>query len=342
VSDYDRPVGLSGDREKPMSIISFLGGLPALLGIAGFFAYLWVGQAKIGGGILKDIVGKLRTNPNLDLKAYGDLSPAKLGKIVDSDASVRDAVNDQDQKLLRLLIIFQHSLTVIVLLVSAALVALSVWLFTRPQPLSVLAKPPSAVNRDAEGLLVDLDPIDVEWQSQGVPESVTVYLENVDTEARSEKRTLGADIRNVVFTPEQVRAVATDRVYHHKNRVRTVVEWSKGRSTSQPIDLLVGIDVELALYGRLITPSGKAGVIHTMVATIDESTATLPIDYCFTADLVGRSKTSAFVIPLRSCNADTQVSIPGLNTLDWQRPLGLIYNAPDDRRIVRTHVSGHP
>jgi hypothetical protein len=48
--------------------MSFLSGLPALLGIAGFFAYLWAGQSKIAGEILKDIVGRLRTNPNLDLK----------------------------------------------------------------------------------------------------------------------------------------------------------------------------------------------------------------------------------------------------------------------------------
>jgi hypothetical protein len=121
-----------------------------------------------------------------------------------------------------------------------------------------------------------------------------------------------------------------------------VVEWSKGKATSQPVDLLVGIDVELALYGRLIAASGKTGVIHTLVATIDDSTAALPADYCFTADMVGRSKTSAVVIPLKSCNADTQVSIPGLNTLDWLRPLGLVYNSPDDRRIVRAQVTGHP
>jgi hypothetical protein len=106
--------------------------------------------------------------------------------------------------------------------------------------------------------------------------------------------------------------------------------------------LLVGIDVELALFGHLINPSGKDGVIQTMVAAIDESTASLPRDYCFTADFVGRSKTDAVVIPLRSCNAENQVSIPGLNTIDWQRPVGLIYGSPDDRRIARTKVSGHP
>src|ERR1044071_1506524 len=145
-----------------MSSLSFLAGLPALLGIAGFFAYLWFGQARIGGDVLKDIVGKLRTNPSLDLRAYGDLSPAKLGKLVESDARVRGAVNAQDQKLLRLLIVLQHGLTAIVLIVSGALIALSVWLSTRPEPLSLLVTPPSAVDEAAEGLLVDLDSLDVE------------------------------------------------------------------------------------------------------------------------------------------------------------------------------------
>lgn len=82
-----------------MSAMSFLNGLPALLGIAGFFAYLWVGQSRIGGDILKQIVGKLRNNPNLDLQPYGNLSPAKLGRLVESDTKIRDSVNDQDQKL---------------------------------------------------------------------------------------------------------------------------------------------------------------------------------------------------------------------------------------------------
>jgi hypothetical protein len=179
-------------------------------------------------------------------------------------------------------------------------------------------------------------------QSQGAPEAVAVYLENVDTQAQTEKRTVAADIRNVIFTAEQVHAVANDRIYHHKNRIRSIVEWSKGKATSQPLDLLVGPEVELALYGRLITLSRRDGVIHTMVATIDESTATLPTDYCFTADRVGRSNTSPVVIPLKSCNADTQVSIPQLDTLDWRRYPGLVYGSPDDKRIVRTHVSGHP
>lgn len=325
-----------------MSAMSFLNGLPALLGIAGFFAYLWVGQSRIGGDILKQIVGKLRNNPNLDLQPYGNLSPAKLGRLVESDTKIRDSVNDQDQKLLRLLIILQHGLTVIVLIVSACLVGLSVWLLTRPQPLSVVVKPPSALNKDADGLLVDLDSLEVQWQSQGMPEPVTVFIENVDTGAESEKRTVAADIRSVDFSSQQIHPVAVDRTYDHKNRIRSVLEWSKGKATSQPVDLLVGIDVELALYGRLITPAGDKGVIHTMVATIDESTATMPRDYCFTADLVGRSRQNPVVIPLRACDADTSVSIPGLKTLDWQHYPGLVYNSPDDRRIVRTHVSGHP
>jgi hypothetical protein len=325
-----------------MSVMSFLNGLPALLGIAGFFAYLWVGQAKIGGDILKDIVRKLRNDPNVKVKDYGNLSPAALKRLIESDTKVRDAVNDQDQKLLRLLIILQHSLTVLVLIVCAGLLVLSIWLYTRPQPLSLTVKPPTAVNQDAQGLLVDLDPVDVQWQSQGVPEPVTVFLENVDSGTQTEKRTLAADVHDVTFIPQQIRAVASDRGYKHKNRIRSVVEWSKGKAASQPVDLMVGIEVELALYGRLITPSGRDGVVHTLAAVIDDSTESMPANYCFTADLVGKSKTNPVVIPLHSCDNDTAVSIPGLDTLDWSHYPGLVYNGPDDRRIVRTQVSGHP
>lgn len=38
----------------------FLKGMPAVLGIAGFFVYLWAGQYRIGGDLMKGVVEKLR------------------------------------------------------------------------------------------------------------------------------------------------------------------------------------------------------------------------------------------------------------------------------------------
>jgi hypothetical protein len=228
-------------------MFSFLGTLPAVLGIAGFFAYLWAGQARVGGEIFKQIVSKLRAAPNLDVGEYSKLTPAKIGKLIESDTRVRSVVNDQDQKLIRLLIILQHALTVVVLLVCATLVGVSIWLMTRPQPLAVLTKDPEATASAAKGILVDLDPIQVEWTSTGRAEPVAVFLENVDSGKRSPKKRVASDVRSVTFDPTEVIQAATNRKYGKSNRIREVVEWSSGRSVSASKDLAVGIDVELML-----------------------------------------------------------------------------------------------
>jgi hypothetical protein len=171
-----------------MTLYGFLASLPGVLGIAGFFAYLWAGQARVGGDLFKQIVLKLRAAPNLEIRGYSKLTPAKIGRLIESDARVRGVVNDQDQRLLRLLIIFQRLLTVIVLLVSAALIGVSVWIMSRPRPLSILVKGPEAMLPDSNGRLVDLDPITVEWTSSGRNEPVSVFLENVDTVKRTPRK----------------------------------------------------------------------------------------------------------------------------------------------------------
>lgn len=43
-----------------MDAFVFLKGLPAVLGIVGFFVYLWAGQYRIGGDLMKGVVDKLR------------------------------------------------------------------------------------------------------------------------------------------------------------------------------------------------------------------------------------------------------------------------------------------
>jgi len=288
-------------------------------------------------------VTKLRTAPNLDVAQYTNLTPAKIGKLIESDSRVREVVNEQDQKLLRLLIILQHVLTVIVLLACAGLVALSIWLISRPEPLSVSALAPQAVAPDAKGALVDLDPIVVQWTSTGKDEPVSVFLENVDSGRRTQKKTVSSNVRSVRFEPSEIFEAATSRGFHRVNRIRSVVEWSANTSVSESKDLLVGIEIDLLLNGRLVTPNGKQRTIHTLFATIDQSTEQLPQNYCFNVDFVARSNMGPpLIIPLHSCNSDGEVQILALNQVDWNRPVGLVYGGPDDPRIVRTRVSGKP
>src|SRR4051812_42265960 len=108
-----------------MSTNHFLAGLPALLGVAAFFAYLWAGQSREGARMLGRIVDKLRNDPNIDVKQYDDLTPTKLKSLIDNDVTVRKAVNEGDLDLLRLLIKSQYRQTALVIVVCAALIGVS-------------------------------------------------------------------------------------------------------------------------------------------------------------------------------------------------------------------------
>jgi hypothetical protein len=164
-------------------------------------------------------------------------------------------------------------------------------------------------------------------------------LENVDSQARTKKRSVNSNVHSVDFDALDIKSVATKREYRGFNRIRSVVEWSDGNAVSDVVNVAVGINVELALYGTVIGNTPER-TIHTMLATIDQSNEGFPSPYCFSGNLVCYMHGRVTVIPLRSCSDDTEVKIPGLNKVEWDKPVGLTYNGPDDAKIVRTRVSG--
>ena len=101
----------------------------------------------------------------------------------------------------------------------AGLVALSIWMMSRPDRLSVTALAPLAVVTDAKCALVDLDPIIVQWSSTGRDERVSVFLENVDSGRRTQKKTVSSNVRSVRFEPPEVLDAATSREFHGANRI---------------------------------------------------------------------------------------------------------------------------
>jgi hypothetical protein len=319
-------------------IFKYLKSLPAVLGIAGFFAYLWVGQTRIGADIIKEIIKKLRADPNLGIKDYGKLTPAKIEKLIQSDENIRKAINTEDARLLGRLAVLQYLLTALVLIVCALLIASSIWLYTRPEGLSVISAGAKPVAKEAGDLLVDLDPIRVEWTCTGKEEMVSAYLENVDSQAHCPKRTVASNVRSVVFDPSDVRAVATDRGFHGKNRIRSVIEWPGGRSESDPKEMKVGIEVELRFNGTLLASDGTKRAINTLLATIDRSTENLPHDYEFKGDFVASTTNVPMVVPLTGKNSEGEINIPNLEAVVWTKPTGFVYGGPDDPRIVRSHV----
>ena len=115
-----------------MDALTFLKGLPAILGVTGFFAYLWLAPAKIGGDLMKEIIAKLRVSPNIAAKDYADLTPVKPKHLLDSDERVRAAVNADDIRILELLVRRQFNFATLAFIGCAALIAWSVWLISRP------------------------------------------------------------------------------------------------------------------------------------------------------------------------------------------------------------------
>ncbi|MUZ65038.1 hypothetical protein [Agrobacterium vitis] len=324
-----------------MAVTTFLSGLPAILGIVGFFAYLWAGQYRVGGQLMTSIVEKLRAAPNLSTENLGSMTPARIEKMVKEDSSVRRLVNDQDIRTIRLIVVLQYVLTTIVLLVCAALVGIGIWLISRPEPLSIVPHvPKSALSTEIQQPLVDLDPIQADWDSKGSLENISVFLENIDSNARSVKKSVLADVRNVTFSPEELGKVATSRNYRGKNRIRTVIEWPGKIARSDAVDVAVGVKVQLMIGGTLVTPEGTRS-INTLIATIDDSTEQMPPEYCFSVDFAGWNKAGPLVAPLKSCNRKSEVELPFLPQVDWGRHAGLVFNQPDaDRLSVRTCIAG--
>ncbi len=274
----------------------------------------------------------------MDVKDYASLTPARIEKLLREDADARKAVNEQDIKVIRHIVYLQYATTFAVLVVCALLIGCGIYFASRPEPLSVNPRPPGAVSSngpDSSGILVDLDPLKVEWDTAGQVETIAIFIENADGGGRTVKKNVLSDVRSVVFSPDELRGVLANRNYHGHNRVRTVVEWSGHAKRSSPVDLFVGIQVKLMIGGTLIG-KGKSRTIHTLLAVIDDSTATMPKNYCFNVDFAGWNNSGPLVAPLRSCNADSEVKLSFVDDINWSRRPGLVFNQPiEDRKFVR-------
>jgi hypothetical protein len=223
-------------------------------------------------------------------------------------------------------------------LVITATGGFGVWLLTffflfpkHPDALSISQNGESII-KEAGGLLVDLDPVSVQWTFTGKEEMVSVLLENVDSQKRSAKRTVPSNVRAVEFDSTEVLSVASNRKYHGKNRIRSVIEWTGGTSLSDSRDFFVGIEVELRFGGRALFPDGKQRTVHTLLATIDHSTEQIPRDYSFSGDFACMTPNGPLVVPLSSTNSNGEVTVPGLARVEWHNKCGRQY----EERIFAT------
>src|SRR5579859_5424416 len=157
-----------------MSAYQFLSGLPAILAVLGFVAFTLLRGKILDDQVVREIVGKLRTQGTIDAKIYGAMTPARLKATLDADRSLRAAVDERDFELLKQSLRQQFAIRVVVYVVLAAIfvfgVAMYVYQATRPKKLIVSGIRVASTVSTAKGLAVDADPLEVTWTADGPAE----------------------------------------------------------------------------------------------------------------------------------------------------------------------------
>ena len=317
------------NSEAMMTPYTFLSALPALLALAGFVLYQLVGANRSGDEVTRRIVSKLRKSVPARINKDQRLTSQQVERILLADHDLQKVVGDQDFQLLKQALRQQFVISLTVYSLAIVFCSLSVFLFVHQaqakKELRVEHFSFKSLNPSANGLPVDIDPIEISWQSFGEPEDTKVCLENVQTQSRTDFVTVAAAEHSILFEPNTYRSILTNRKRGQTNQLRMILQSRRSSFVSNVIDLPVGITI-------LTVVNSSAQL--TLAAMIDNTR--IP-NYDFEAKIAipPRTPSGRFVsvgpnIPYRF----KPEKIPNSKQLDWVRAKG-VYLGPDDSRLVR-------
>ena len=312
-----------------MTPYTFLAALPALLALAGFVLYQLLGTNRSGDEVTRRIVGKLRQKAPGKITSDQRLTAVQVERLVLADHELQRLIGEQDFLLLKQALRQQFIISLTVYSLAILFCALSAWLFARQaqarKEIQLSHFSFSSLDPNSGGVPVDLDALEVSWQSSGEPEDVIAYLENVQSQARTSAVNVPATEHTVRFQADSYHGILVNRQRGDSNQIRAVLQSKKAPFVSQVLDLPVGLTV-------LTVVDSSAQL--TVAAMIDNSR--IP-DYDFQAKIVvpWRSQTAKFLsigpdIPYRFM--PQRISHP--KQLDWSSAKG-VYFGPDNPRLVR-------
>jgi hypothetical protein len=314
-----------------VNVYTFLAALPALLAIGGFVVYQLIGTHKGSNEITKQIVAKLRNASPEQVEQLQGLTGPQIAEKLRLDHELRASVGEQDFQLLQSVVRqeFVKSLVVyaLVAVLFIASVAAYVYLQTRPQTADLRSWQIESDNAGAKGLAVDLDPLVLTWQASGPSQSLDVYLENVQTQRRSNILHTMTGEQRLLFSREDYLPLLAKRGYGEVNRIRAAARTKDQSFTSPEFDLHVGITV-------MSLPDQERRQVM-IFAVIDNTRLD---GYSFEAKvLVWR--TPATLGPETFGGQITEsrgnFPVPDYESVRWDTAT-LTYLGPDDLRLVRT------
>jgi hypothetical protein len=307
----------------------FLASLPAILGFTGFAVFWFLRFNYKGDATTRQVLAKVRRSAPDVAKRLERLRGQQLSNALEHDAELRQVLDAGDQDILRQALRQQFILSLVVLVLSAGLVAFALIMFLRqqslPQNLKISNFLLESVEGQARGKAVDLDDLAATWKSAGEPEDLLVYLENVQTGRRSRELRTGTQQQRVVFPRETYRPCLDERAPGRSNRLRIVCQGQRAVFQSPEFDVWVGVNI----WGFWDQEKGAV----RLAAMIDHA---LVQGYAFEAKVIVWTKgTSPEVLsfggPIRGM-ADFSVEKP--EAIRWDT-LSVTYLGPGDASLVR-------
>ncbi|HJT71942.1 MAG TPA: hypothetical protein VJ731_17205 [Terriglobales bacterium] len=304
-----------------MDVNGFLAGLPALLGIVGFIAYQILQHFGKPNTIVAAIVEKLRQAAPERVPDHR-LTAAAVDRLLRRDDGLRRLISEQDFALLKKVLNQQFATALVVYLLCGGLCVFGVVEYVKQQNATKITGI-SVVGPDGENNLVDLDPLTVNWRSEGPSQQLRVYLENSTNQGRSKTYTVESTDRGVTFCPDDYRTIRPNRQKGGHNSFRAVLETADHVFTSEKFDLSVGFQLLLVADRR------KA----TLAAMIDNS---LVQDYPYEAKVVLPQKNNVTPVVFGGniiSKKDWPLRAP--DSIEWQSAKIVLLSPAQDRAFVR-------
>lgn len=312
-----------------MQLYQFLAALPAVLALTGFIVYQMLRRSGSGDAVTLRIIEKLRKEAPNTVPQHSRLGSDQVERVLRENQNLQRLIGKQDFLLLQQALRQQFIASLAVYSLAVGLCALSVFLFLshentkRQLVLSDILL--SDADPSANGLLVDLDALDVKWSSSGVPEDIKVYLENMQTSTRTDPITCHSTENTVRFQRDDYKGLLANRAKGQTNRIRAVFQTREGAFMSNPVEVAVGFSI--------LTLVDNTGMLD-VAAMIDN--VRIPF-YDFQAKIVipaRKGKRDPFAVGPNIPYYFKSIKVPRPKELDWDYAKG-VYFLPDDPRLVR-------
>jgi hypothetical protein len=178
---------------------------------------------------------------------------------------------------------------------------------------------------EAQGLLVDLDPLIVKWSSSGEPEDITASLENPRNSAKTQIVRTSSSEGKAAFSPESYKDLLLDRKPGGSNPFRVVIQTQHNSFMSSEFQVHVGISVAIIRTEKNVV---------SIAPLVDNSQVPF---YSFQGKLLlpkrGKLEYVTFGDDMTYGHMKFKVDHPEL--IDWNSAK-FAYFGPNDPRAVRT------